>query len=260
MTEIVHAEWLKVRTVRSTWWILLALALFVGFSAWISWYGATTPGGIPSEARDAFALDVQARFTTDVAGLCFAVLAVLAFTAEHTTGMIHTTFGAVPRRRRVLASKALVVATIAAVVGQISVLATYFATRAILDARPGPGQSVATFSDDVPALLAFGLSVVMYALIGLGLATITRSTAASIVAFVGLWYLVPMVAGSLPAPWDERLGSLPPGALAGQLAGTGNDYSVYGASLSPPAAAAAIVAWVAIPLGIAAILISRRDA
>lgn len=255
----MHAEWLKVRTVRSTWWVLLALVLFTGLVAWVSWYGATTPGAIPVESRGAFALDVQARFTADVAGLCGAVLAVLAITSEYTSGTIHTTFTVMPRRVPVLVSKAVVVAATAAVAGLICVFAAYFATRAIIEARPLTGQSLAPVAEEVPTLLALGLSVVMYTLIGLGLATITRSAVAAIATFVGMWYLLPMVGANLPAPWNDRISSFMPGALAGQLAGTGNDHSMFGALLSPPTAAAAMVAYMVLPLAIAAIALRRRD-
>jgi hypothetical protein len=74
----------------------------------------------------------------------------------------------------------VVVAAVAALAGQASVLATYFVTRAALDARPAPGQSLAAVSDDMPVLLALGLTVVMYTLIGLALATMLRSAAADI--------------------------------------------------------------------------------
>jgi ABC-2 type transport system permease protein len=259
MIEILHAEWLKVRTVRSTYWVLLALAGFVGLAAWVSWYGATTPGAIPSEHRDAFALRVQARMTADVAGLCGAVLAVIAITSEYTTGTIHPTFTAMPRRAAVLISKAFVTAAVAGVAGLLSVFATYVTTRAILDARPVPGQSLPPVADEVMPLLALGLSVVTYTLIGLGLATVMRSAAAAIATFVGLWYLVPMVGANLPAPWGERISSVLPGALAGQLASIGNELSVYGALLSPLGAASVMIGYMVIPLGAATLVLVRRD-
>jgi hypothetical protein len=226
----------------------------------LAWYGASAPGAVPPESRSAFPLEVQARLTADVAGLCCAVLAVLAITAEYTTGTIRSTFAAMPRPRSVLTSKAVVVAAVAALAGRARVLATYFVTRAALDARPAPGQSLAAVGDDMPALLALGLTVVMYTLIGLASATVLRSAAAAIGTFVALWYVLPMMAGLLPEPWSERLGSVLPGALAGQLAGIGNDHSVYGALLSPWSAAALTVAYIVVPLMAAATLFHRRDA
>ena len=142
MTAILHAEWLKVRSVRSTMWILLALGLFVCLAAWIAWYGAITPGAVPHDARVNFALGVQARLTGDVAGLCCAVLAVLAISSEYTTGTIRTTFVAMPRRRSVLAAKAAVVAAVAALAGLASVWAVYGLTRTIFNARLVPEPSL----------------------------------------------------------------------------------------------------------------------
>jgi ABC-2 type transport system permease protein len=253
MTELLSAEWLKIRTVRSTCWILAVLAGFVGLTVWVAWYGANTPGAIPPGARADFALATQAKLTADVAGLCFAVLGVLAITSEYSTGMIGTTFAAVPRRRAVLSAKAVVIAATALVLGQASVLTTYLITRIII------GGSLPAVSGELPALLAMGLSVTMYALIGLGLATIMRSAAGAIANFVGLWYILPIVAGNLPAPWGERISSFLPGALAGQLAGAGNDQSVFGSLLPPPGALAAMLGYVAVPLGVAAVVLTRRD-
>jgi ABC-2 type transport system permease protein len=260
MIALLRAEWLKLRSVRSTYWILAAVAAFIGLATWIAWYGSGTPGAIPLEYRADFALSPQAQLTADVTGLCLAVMAALAITSEYGTGMIRTTFTAVPRRGAVVAAKAVVLAAIAAVTSPVSLFATYLVTRAILDSRPLPGQSLPPVSDHVPALLAMCLAVVMYTLIGLGLAAIMRSAVVAIATFVALWYIVPMVAGNLPAPWNERIGSFVPGALAGQLAATGNENSVFGALLSPATALAVMIAYMAVPLGAAAWLVARRDA
>jgi hypothetical protein len=259
MTAILHAEWLKVRSVRSTMWILFALGLFVCLVAWIAWYGANTPGAVPQDARMDYALGVQARITGDVAGLCCAVLAVLAITSEYTTGTIRTTFVAMPRRRSVLAAKAAVVAAVAALAGLASVSAAYGVTRAIFKARL-PDLSLPAVADELPGLLALSLSVVMYALLALGLATIMRSAPAAIGTFVAVWYLAPMMAIWLPAPWDQRIGSVLPGALSGQLGGFGNANSVFGALLSPSGAGVAMAAYMVVPLAVAAVLLHRRDA
>jgi ABC-2 type transport system permease protein len=260
MINLLRAEWLKVRSVRSTYVILAVIAAFMALAAWIAWYGANTDGAIPLEYRADFALRPQAHLAADVAGLCLAVLAVLAITSELNSGMIRTTFTAVPRRHAIVAAKAVVLSAIALVAGPVSLFTTYFVTRVILDSRPLPGQVLPPVSAHMPTLLAMCLTVIMYTLIGLGLAAIMRSAAAAIATFVALWYFLPIVAGNLPAPWNERIGSYLPGALAGQLAGAGNEHSVFGAILPPLGALAVMLAYMAAPLGVATWLTARRDA
>ena len=75
-----------------------------------------------------------------------------------------------------------------------------------------------------------------------------------------LWYIVPLVTRFAPPPISDWLGSLVPGALAGQLAGTGNVNSVFGAVLPPTAALMVMLAYALIPLAIAKITVDRRDA
>lgn len=260
MIGLLRAEWLKIRSVRSTYWIFAAVAAFVCLATWVAWYGAGAEGGIPLEYRADFALSPQTQLAADVIGLCLAILGTLAITSEHSTGMIRTTFAAVPRRRAVVAAKAVVLAGVAAVTAPVSLFSTYFVTRAILDHRPLPGQALPAVSEHLPALLAMCLAVVVYTLLGLGLAIVLRSAVAAIATFVVLWYVLPMVAGNLPAPWNDRIGSFLPGALPGQLAGTGNEHDVFGALLPPVAALAVMAAYVAVPLTAACWLITRRDA
>jgi hypothetical protein len=64
---------------------------------------------------------------------------VLAFTAEHSTGLIRTTFAAVPRRRAVLAAKAATAGAVALAAGEVLAFASFFPTaRATVSGRkPG---------------------------------------------------------------------------------------------------------------------------
>ena len=56
----------------------------------------------------------------------------VAFSSEHATGQIRTTFAAVPRRRAVLAAKAAVVGAVALVLGELLAFVSFFLVQAIL--------------------------------------------------------------------------------------------------------------------------------
>ncbi|WP_182904876.1 ABC transporter permease [Microbispora sp. H13382] len=260
MIDALAAEWLKLRTVRSTSVVLAVVAVVVGLMALLAWYAAHLWDGLPPGRRDHLEVSSLPEVTHTLASLCLAVLGVLAFSGEFGTGMIRTTFTVLPSRGRVLAAKAVVVAVVAFCTGLAAVLATYAAGRLIIGDRPVRGQSAEALSGQLPLFLAMSLSIAMFALLGLCLAALTRSAVAAVATLVAVWYVLPIVGFNLPAPWNERVGSILPGALAGQLAGTGNPQSVGGALLSQPAALAAMVAWVAVPYAVAAVLLARRDA
>jgi hypothetical protein len=146
---------------------------------------------------------------------------------------------------------------LALLVGLVVSFGTSFAVRTIIDGRPITGQMTA-LSTDVPLLLSSGLSIAMFALLGLGLGSVTRSATVSIATVVVLWHPLPMAVMAMPAPWNELLGSGLPIALAGELSGEGNQH--LGSGLSPLGALAAMAAWAFAPLVIAVLLTNRRDA
>ncbi|GGO29616.1 ABC transporter permease [Microbispora rosea subsp. aerata] len=260
MIDALATEWLKLRTLRSTSVVLGVVAAVVGLMTLLAWWSARTWDRLPPGQRDHLFVSPLPEVTHMLASLCLAVLGVLAFSGEYGTGMIRTTFTVLPSRGRVLAAKAGVVGVVAVCTGLAAVLATYAAGRLLIGDRPIRGQSAEALSGQLPHFLAMSLSIAMFALLGLCLAAITRSAVAAVAILVAVWYVLPIVGHNLPAPWDERVGSILPGALAGQLAGTGNPYSVAGALLSPPAALAVMVAYVAVPYAVAAVLLARRDA
>jgi ABC-2 type transport system permease protein len=261
MTDALATEWLKLRSGRRLYLALGVMVAFVGLAALVAWYVVTAWDSLPPEQRNrpGTGFSSSATLTAWVAELSLAVLGALTITSEYASGMIRTTLTVMPARRAVLAAKAAVVAAVAGVAGQAAVLAAFFVTWLIVDGRPIRGQPT-SIAGELPLLFALGLEVVVFALLGLSLGAIMRSAAAAIATLLGLWYLGPMITANLPPPWDDRISSFLPSALAGQLAGTGNEGSTLGALLPPPAALAVIVAYIAVPLGVALVLLSRRDA
>jgi hypothetical protein len=254
MTDVLAAEWLKLRSVASTRFTLLAVACGVVAGALLAWYVAGLWDGLPVERQARMQASPMELVAEMVAQMSMAVLGVLAVTSEYATGMIRTTLAAVPRRVPLLAAKAVVVGGIALAAGTAGVVLTFLADRAIIGDRP-LGDRSATVAEAAGQLLASGLGVMVFALVGLGLGVVTRSTAGGITAMVALWYLLPIVALNLPEPWGARVGSVMLPNLARQLGGTDPD-----GLLAPPVALAAMAAWVVVALGTAALALRRRDA
>jgi hypothetical protein len=97
--DVVASEWLKMRTIRSTWWTLgTALVLTIGFGVLLSAATAAISG-----SEDGPSLGAVDAVSTSLAGMLFgevtlAVFGVLFITSEYSTGGIRTTLVAVPRR------------------------------------------------------------------------------------------------------------------------------------------------------------------
>jgi ABC-2 type transport system permease protein len=259
MLDVLAAEWLKIRTARYTRYVLGALAAFSALMPLLAWYFVTTWDSMTPQARGHAALGPLPIFLGWIASLCMAVFGALAITSEYSSGTIRATFTAMPRRKTVLAAKGAIVAAMTLVATCAALVATLVTGAFIVGARPIADQTPVDPSG-LAIVAATALTVTAFALIGLGLGAITRSAVASVAGLTLLWYVVPLFAMHLPAPLATWVSSLVPGALAGQLAGTGNANSVFAAVLSPWEALALLLAYSAIPLAVGAIVISRRDA
>ncbi|WP_433445199.1 RRXRR domain-containing protein [Nonomuraea sp. CA-141351] len=259
LMSVLTSEWLKIRSVRSTYLILgLSLgAALLGLA--LAVMAAHMYDSAPAIKRPSARIADLEEVVVIVPQLCMGVLGTLAITSEYVTGLIRTSLTIVPRRRPILAAKSTIVGTLGLLVGSMTVFGTYFVTRWVLGDRFS-GAYTSAFLDRLPLLLTLALTVPTFALLGLGLGALLRSTAASIVILVGLVYVIPMIIGNIPEPWSERLGSLMIGALPREITGYIITTSVYGYLLPPAAAVAVLVAYAALPLVAAGWLLRRRDA
>jgi ABC-type transport system involved in multi-copper enzyme maturation permease subunit len=254
-TDTLRMEWIKLRSVRSTYWTLLALVggiiaigLLISVTTVGRW-GQTT-------AIERAAFDPTFRSLTGIflGQLAIGVLGVLVITAEYSTGMIRSTFASVPQRASVLAAKALTFAGVALVVGTAACLAAFLGGQAIF-AGKGIGVSLGA-AGELRAVLGGGVFLALLGLFALGIGGIVRHTAGAIAAFVGIILVAPALVAALPSPWSSNIAKFLPGNAGQSL------ISVHASSgqLGPWTALAVLGAWVALSLGTAAALIRRRDA
>jgi ABC-2 type transport system permease protein len=243
--DVLSSEWIKIRSVRSTHWTLLIAAVTaIGGSAVLA--SAGTSGDTPF---DPLASVFVAWLEYPV--LAIGVLGVLAFATEYSTGQIRTTFAAVPQRRAVLAGKVGVVGIVALVFGEILAFASFLLSEVL---RSGHG-GISFAQSGVPgAVLAAGFTLFVIAMVGVGLGAIIRHTAGAIAALPALIYL-PLVVLSLPSPWNDRIGRFTLLVAAYQAVSLHPRQGL----LSPDLSMMVIAAWAAVPLLIAAFLITRRD-
>jgi ABC-type transport system involved in multi-copper enzyme maturation permease subunit len=207
--EALRAEWLKLRTVRSTAWSLLALAgVSILLTAILS-SGSTTEGGSPGRPGDN---DIVLESLSGIwfGQIAVAVLAVLVITSEYSTRMIRTTLAAVPRRRTVLAAKAAVVAAVVLLVGLATSIACFLIGQSFF--RDGGftyenGYPHVSLDDGEAfrAVVGSALYLVALAVFSLGVGAALRHTAGAITAVLAVVLAPPIAIGFLPEHLAEPL-------------------------------------------------------
>lgn len=247
--RVLRSEWIKISTLRSTWWsIVIVAVLSVGISALVS---AATSGEI-----DAVQLIVA---PTQFTMLLAAALGAIAITGEYSTGMIRSTLAAQPRRGAVLLAKALVVAVILFVASLVIFAISIVATAPILGAD-GSGIPWGDPSHSIVPLLYGALSMAVFALIGLSCGFLLRNGAGAIGLAVGILFVLPIVTSIFPYndpawQWVRDLGQYLPMNASQALMVPGADFG-----LTDPVALLTLGGWVAVGLIGSWAALTRRDA
>ena len=248
----LRAEWIKLRTVPSTGWALAALlAGTVSFTALVC---ATASSGdcVPGTCHD-FVV-VNSLTGVFVGQLAVVALGVLAIGSEYATGMIRTTFAAEPRRRLVLAAKALGVGALALVCGLATAALSYLAGGALLSGKGYPSPALV---DVLAPVAVIGLYLAALALLSLGIGAVLRSTAGA-VTFVLSLLLLPLIAAPL---LGERTGEqlLDVAPMSAGLALVRNIDRVEGPTAGEWTGLGVAWLWAVAALALALWLIGRRD-
>jgi hypothetical protein len=173
------SEWLKIRSVRSTY---LNLVLSMGgilLGLAVAWTAAGMYDSAPPHRRPQAALAEVEEVVVIVPQLCMGILGALAFTSEHVSGMLKTSFTVVPRRWPVLMAKSVVVGLLGLLAGTITVFGTHFLCRLVIGDRFSGIYTTPVF-ERLPTLVTTSLSVPVFALLGLGAGAILRSTAGAV--------------------------------------------------------------------------------
>jgi len=251
--DVLTSEWTKLRSARSNYLtLLIAAVVTIGATAVVAHAFATTHG--PPPPGPITPLTASFLGYAEYTVLPVSILSVLVFTSEYGTGLIRTTFTAVPHRRAVLGAKAGVTGTTALLAGELLAFASFFLTQAILSGRR---RGLSLTQPGVPgAVLAAGLVLAACALVGLGLGAIVRHTAGAIAATVAVIYLLAALCLFLPSPWNARIGRFTLPAAAYQVVALHPQAGL----LSPALSLLVLLAWPTAILLVAAVAITRRDA
>jgi ABC-type transport system involved in multi-copper enzyme maturation permease subunit len=196
------------------------------------------------------------------------VVATMFITAEYRRGLIRTTLAAIPRRGRVLAAKATVIGSVTFVAGLVAA-----AAAVVLGAQLARSKAYlfpVSGLTEVRVIAGTALLLALAAVLALALGTVLRRSAAAItivIVAIVLPYIL-SVASVLPVGVSDWLLRLTPAAAfaiqqgAPQYPQVDSVYSPMTGyfPLAPWAGLAVLAAYAALALGLAAVLLRRRDA
>jgi hypothetical protein len=187
---IARMEWHKLRTVRSTWWILAIFTVsLIGLAVLV--LGHENYPQLSAADRVAFDPVHDSFIGLVLVQLLTGTLGVLVITTEFSSGMIRATFAAAPRRSLVLAAKAPVLGAVTLAAGEIAVFVAFLAGQSALQA-PAPHATLGQ-PGVLRAVLLAGAYPALIALIGLGFGALVRHTAGAICALVGVLFVLPLL-------------------------------------------------------------------
>ena len=267
MTEAaLHSEWTKLRTLASTWWLMLAavaLTVVVGAAVAAAYQCSGGPAGACAQAATGADPAKISLTGIDIGQAVVAVLAVLAVGGEYSTGMIRLTLAAMPRRLTVLSAKAAVVTGCVLAASAVAILGSLLAGRLILPGHgytPANGYPVLSLADGTVLRAAVGtvLYLALIALLSLGVATAVRDSAVAIGVVLGLLYLFPILTQVVGSPGVARhLQQIGPMTAGLEIqASTGLAHLPIG----PWAGLGVLAAWAAAALLAGTLVLRVRDA
>jgi ABC-2 type transport system permease protein len=254
--NVVRSEWTKLWTLRSTRWSLAAaviamvlLAILVAVVQMNRW-----PHFSAHERASYDSID-NGVGGYHLAQLAIGVLGVMIITGEYTTGMIRSSFMAVPRRLPVLWAKLGVFSAVTFVLMLLSSFVAFFAVQAIV-AQHHVQHSLGD-PHALRAVIGTALFLTVLGVLAIGIGALIRNTAGGIALFVFLLFVLPGITDILPSSVSETINPYLPLSAGFAVATSKFDP---GPHLSPWGGFALFCGYAAIAVAAAAIGLLRRDA
>jgi hypothetical protein len=253
--DVLRSEWVKLRSVRSTFWALtVTVVLGIALGALISAATAHAYARFSVAQKVSWDPTGVSGAGMAIAQLAIAVLGVLCISSEYSSGMIRTSLIAVPKRGRVLAAKSLVFAGVTFVVGEVTSFAAFFAGQALISGH-APHAALGDLGV-ARAVAGGGLYLTALAVLSVAAGTLLRRPAAAIAAMMAVVLVLPLIAQALPDSWRNPVTEFWPTQAGSQIT------SVYHSAhtLQPWSGFGVMCLFVAVVYAIAWTLLDRRDA
>lgn len=251
--RVLHAEWTKVRSVRSTLWTLTAaLLVTVVMGGLICALTAHQWDSMKPARRVAFDPTYTSFAGTSLGQLAMIAFGVLVVAGEYSSGTIRSSLAAVPQRTLFLAAKVAVAGALVLVVGMATSFLSFFVGQALL------GSHAASIGDPgvLRAVFGGGLYMALIALFAMGIAFVLRSPMLSFAILMPFFFLISNILGGVSA--TKKVGQYLPDQAGSAV------MSVVPASLNRPygpwAGLLIMVGWTAAALLAGWLVLEKRDA
>jgi ABC-2 type transport system permease protein len=266
---ILHSEWIKLMSLRSTIWCY-SILVFLTISLSLLFGTTITIEGMTLDDASMQSLAVQsATLSVGMSQLVIAVLGALVITGEYGTGMIRSTLTAVPTRLPALFGKVIVFGSVTFIVSLLAIV-----IAAVLAAPLLAGNGVDTDFGDPAYWAALAGAAGYLALSGVlatAVGTIVRNSAGAIAIVLGLVLVLPTIlqvfALVTASEWVANVGTFLPSnagarmyAYVDQAASSADPFGLGGLVLEPWQGGLVLVAWIAALLLLASVRLKRRDA
>jgi ABC-2 type transport system permease protein len=258
-SQVLRAEWTKLRSVRSTTWTAIAvLGVTVGASAFLAAVGGTNANEVGAPGDD----DVVVNGLRGVwlGQIAMVALGAVAATSEFATGTIRTTFVAIPRRLVAFGAKVAVVGAVALGVGSAAGALSFVVAQPLLHdgGFVPPAYPIVSLTDPVAlrAVAGTALYLTLLALLAVGVGAIVPHPASAMTIAVGVVLIPTVVMEFFTGAPRELLQQVAPAAgLAIQV--TTERYDTP--PLGPWGGLGVTAAWTLVALLVAAWTIRARD-
>jgi ABC-2 type transport system permease protein len=249
----LRSEFTKIRSVRSTYWTLLAMfVVVVGFGALASTGAAHGPHG------PYFDPTRQSLAGLYIGQLIIGVLGVLVICSEYSTGMISTTLTTNPHRGVMIAAKGVVFTLVALVTSLVTSFAAFFLGQALMSSDH---ISTTIGSPNVlRAVIGGALFLTACGVLSFGLGLLIRHTAGAIGAMAGLLFVLTILVNFLPQSWQNHVDKWIPALAGGQVWMTRSLPPGNTPMFGPWTSFAILCGYAAITVTAAVILFRKRDA
>ncbi|PYY39551.1 ABC transporter permease [Curtobacterium sp. MCLR17_043] len=217
--HLVRSEWIKLRSIRSTFWCYAILVVVtIGMAALV---GANTNSGgqdLPTDIANGTFVNANTVGVL-LSSLVVGVLGVLIITGEYGTGQVRSTFTADPRRTGVILAKATVLAVTTFVVSAVATWIGVLISLPLL-ADNGVEPEIGDPSVFMP-ILGSSVFLTLLALLAYGIGLLVRSSAGGIAITLGILLVLPVVlglmAGLMNVEWPTNIAAFLPDMAGGQL-------------------------------------------
>lgn len=249
--RVLRSEWIKFRSLRSTWSVLIvavvgmvAIGLIVAYNT-RNLNGSIAPEDlVPSATLQGYYLGQ----------LLMGALGVLFVSGEYSTGMIRSTLAAVPHRLPVIGAKLLVFVVVAAVAMISAALIAFLAAQGLLShyrtgyslGQPGVTRIV----------IGTGVYLTLMGVVGAACAWIVRSTPGALITYFALALVLPGIFGNVLGSWGKDIAQYLPSTAGSSFISSFRDSP----SLAPWPGLAVLIAWAVAGIVVSAIVLRRRDA